>query len=247
MSSRRRDPARLRRMSGPAQGPGAIGILPAEAITKRIALEPTSLQGWEVQAMFQGALAAIEPEYGPALVLEHMQGDEGWWQDIDHVMGYSRKMAGLWGLLWQAQGRCGVPPHSPEVSDPPTADELRRWVHEREREIQRFLEGMGLSAKPEELEEKGKVILADLARLQISHGDLERSLRRQPPASPEAARALLAELERLTIVQTDIFFRLGKLAFDRRREFDAREGLVSPPYLPCPCGSGKLAGACCSA
>jgi LmbE family N-acetylglucosaminyl deacetylase len=80
------------------------------------------------------------------------------------------------------------------VSDPPTLDELRQWIRVRERECQRFMEGMGVSQKPEELDARNKELLGDLARLKIELRALDRALRRTPPKEAEALRAVLAGL-----------------------------------------------------
>jgi hypothetical protein len=173
-----------------------------------------------------------------------MRGDEGWWDDIDHVMGFSRMNAGLWGLMLELQGRCAMRPHQPEVSDPPTLDELRQWIRVRERECQRFMEGMGVSQKPEELDARNKELLGDLARLKIELRALDRALRRTPPKEAEALRAVLAGLERQSLALADLFFRFGAHARDLREEHYRKDGMMGPPYQKCPCGSGRIRGVC---
>ncbi len=196
--------------------------------------------------MFAGALCSSDPEYGPKLVLDHMQGDEGWWDDIDHVMGFSRMTAGLWGLLELSQGRHGIPLHAVELSDPPTVAELRQIVWTREREYQRFQEGMGLSAKPgDDLDPQAKEAAVDFAKAKLGLKAIDRALRRAPPSSPEALRAVRAELEQLSLEMEDFYFRMGALGRRLREERLRREPPIDAPHLPCHCGSGKLGGACC--
>ncbi len=248
MSSRPRNPANLRqqgrRPGAPGKRRGSIGVIPAEALEKRPGFQADGLKVWEIQAFYLGALCAIEPEYGPKIILESMRGDEGFWQDLDHVMGFSRQNAALWGLILAMQGRCAMPLHRPHVSDPPTIDELRAWIRVRERENQRFMEGMGVSQKPEELDARNKELLAELARLQVELRALERALRRQPPKEPEGRRAVLAGLERQSLALADLFFRFGTHAIATREEHFRKEGGMGPAYDKCPCGSGRIRGVC---
>jgi hypothetical protein len=246
--SRRRDPNRVRQQSAGPSGlgrrPGTGGTIPAEALEKRPGFQSDGLKVWEIQAFYLGALCAVEPEYGPKIILDSMRGDEGWWEDIDHVMGFSRQNAGLWGLMAVMQGRCAMPLHRPEVSDPPTLEELRAWVHERQRGNQRFMEGMGISQKPEELDARNKELLGELARLEVELAELDRALRRQPPKDEAGLRAVLAGLERQSLRLADLFFRLGCHSLAQREEHYRQDGMMGPDYMPCPCGSGRIRALC---
>ncbi len=247
MSPRRRDSNRARQLGRPAspgRRPGSVGVIPAEALEKRPGFQSDGLKVWEIQAFYLGALCASEPEYGPKVILDSMRCDEGWWDDIDHVMGFSRQNAALWGLLLGMQGRCGMPLHRPEMSDPPTVDELRQLIRVRDRECQRFVEGMGVSQKPEEIDARNRDLLADLARWKVDQRNLDRGLRRQPPTEPAARREALGQLERLSLTLSDVFFRFGTHALELREEHFRKEGGMGPEFEKCPCGSGRIRGVC---
>ncbi len=243
--SRNRDRARQGRL--PARLPGqraSTGTIPPEALEKRPGFKADGLQTWEITAFFLGALCADDVDYGPKLILDHMQGDDGWWDDIDHVMGFSRMTAGLWSLLLMMQGRFGMPLHAPERSDPPTPEQLRELIRVREREVQRFVEGQGLSAKDQKLDPPFEAMVVDMARVKHEMGKIDQNLRRTPPKDPDALRSIGRELDRLSLDLCDAFFRMGAHSKKRREQRFVDEGGMGPEYDPCACGSGKLRGAC---
>ncbi|MHB1846861.1 MAG: hypothetical protein ACYCWW_18730 [Deltaproteobacteria bacterium] len=229
---------------GPAARPG-MAQLPAGELRRKVTPQPTQIQGWEILALFLGASCSSDPEYGPKLVLDHMTDTAGWWDDVNHVMGFCKMTAGMWGLVVQAQGRHAMPLHRVECSDPPTVEELRQIAWTRERENQRFQEGWGLSAKPEDKADQAALAaMGDFAKAHLALKAIDRELRRNPPASPEAARFAQAALEQVTLDFEDFHFRMGCLALRLRDERERREPPVEPERLPCHCGSGRLGGAC---
>ncbi len=222
----------------------SVSNIPPEALAKRPGFRADGIQIWEIEAFFLGAMCAEDAEYGPKLILDHMQGAGDWWKDIGHVMGFSRMAAGLWSLMYTTQGDVGWPLEHPKTSDPPTIGELREWARVKQRELDRFIDGQSLAAGEADLDPKAKEIVVDLARIKVALRDLDGGLRRSEPADPDGLRATLATLGKLDLELSDAFFRLGVLALRRRREKWREDSRMGPEYDPCPCGSGRLQGVC---